>query len=107
MSDTHDDIMPNDLTIEERVSNLEEFRQRADLALFGRERDPKIDGIEKKLDRLEAHARRQDEHNAKQEKNADRQRWIIIGMVAGLTANGLTLATVLRLAATVAGGATP
>lgn len=83
--------------IETRISRLE-------LAIFG---DPslRMDGIQDKLDRLEQHARAQDEHNRKQEAASARQKWIGFGVVLGLGVQGVSLVSLIRLAATIASGA--
>lgn len=83
--------------IETRISRLE-------LAIFG---DPslRMDGIQDKLDRLELHAKAQDEHNRKQEAATARQRWMAVGIVVGLGVQGISLVSLIRLAATIASGA--
>ena len=82
--------------IETRISRLE-------LAIFG---DPslRMDGIQDKLDRLEQHAKAQDEHNRKQEAASARQRWIGVGVAFGLAVQGVSLVSLVRLAATIASG---
>lgn len=86
--------------------NFETRIARLELAIFGN-KELKMAGIQDKLDKLEVHAEEQAKHNAKQEQAASRQRWIAVGILAGLAANGITLATVMRLAATLMTGATP